>query len=142
MILGLQEFGPTDFREEWLGAGFLGFLALGFFAVYLKSRTMIWAVLPGGILFSLAVFIIFADLAIPGFEPGSVLLFGIGLTFLVLSVLRSPSGRNRWALWPGFAIIGAGVLVSLNDLNLLQYLLPLGLILFGAAILLRSLLKK
>ena len=109
----VSEYAPN--RIAFLGgAVFLGALSLGFWAIYAVRRDMWWAIIPGGVLFSLAAT---AALGESNFGTGrdefvgGIFLFGMGLTFLLVALARVDDGRSRW-----WAFIPAGILMLLGVL--------------------------
>ncbi|NLT74666.1 MAG: hypothetical protein GXX94_10840 [Chloroflexi bacterium] len=111
-LIGYEQFlAPAD---EIIGPAIF-FVGMGctFFAVYLLHRENWWAIIPGGVLLTLAVVVCLAETA-NGELAGAAMMFGMALTFAVLSLLNTPDGRLRWALIP------AGILGALGCVILLQ----------------------
>ena len=73
---------------DWGGFFFLGFLGLGFLAVYFSGRERWWAIIPGGVLLTLG-FISVLNNVYGGRETGGFFFLGLGLTFLLVAVLAS-----------------------------------------------------
>ena len=138
--LGLTIFmGQGNFASAWSGGVFLGMLALSFWLIYAFHPINWWAVIPGGVLMTLA-----AVSVIPGESNliGGIFFLGIGLTFGLLYLLPNPMGKLKWALIPAGILAVFGVLVMLGSTGLLNYVWPVALLLGGGAILVRALLKK
>jgi hypothetical protein len=95
-----------------LGTLFLGSIGLGFWAVYARRRDFWWAIIPGGALLSVAAVALFAE-SFP-LLSGSVLFFGLAITFGLLMVLPIPEGPQRWALIPAGVLAAVGVLTLMN----------------------------
>ncbi len=122
------------------GAIFLGAIGAGFLIAYLRNRTNWWAIIPAGVMFSLAVVSI-AD-SLPGtlpFDSGSLLFFGMGLTFLVLSFMRIGGRRLSWGIFPAIVLIGFGFFVGFGQSASWNYIWPALIILFGLYFLVSSL---
>lgn len=96
-----------------LGTLFLGSIGLGFWVVYARRRDYWWAIIPGGALFSVAAVALVAE-SFP-LQAGSILFFGLAITFGLLMVLPIPEGPQRWALIPAGVLAAVGVLILLNQ---------------------------
>jgi hypothetical protein len=125
------------------GALFLGAIGAGFLVAYTRQRSNWWAIIPAGVLFTLAI-ISFVD-GFPGlvlpFDSGSLLFFGIGLTFLVISFMNIEGQRFSWALIPAIVLIAFGVFVGFGQTQSWNIIWPALIILFGAYFLISSLRK-
>jgi hypothetical protein len=108
---------------------------MSFWIVYLTGRERWWAIIPGGILVTLAFVSALPERA-AGIDSGAVFFVGLALTFLLVALLANLS----WAYWPA-AVLGAfGVLLLVtSQLSLASYLGAAALILVGAFIIWRSL---
>lgn len=132
--LGLLGLGLALFLEgeAWAGSLFLLGLGAGFVATYLADRAQWWALIPGGILLSLAGVALVEGLF--AVEAGWLLFLGMALTFAALFLLG-----HRWALWPALGVLVPLALTREPLRLLLAYALPLALILVGGYLLWRSL---
>jgi len=123
----------------WGGAVFLGFLGLAFWLVYFSHRNNWWAIIPGGILLTLAgVTLIQGD----GVLSGGVFFAGLALTFGLVWILPKPAGKLNWALYPAGILAFIGLMVILGATDLINYVWPLALLAGGGVILYRALRKK
>lgn len=131
-------------KDEWGGAVFLGSVALGFFAIYLRRRQHWWPLIPGGALASLTGIV--AATAMNPNPPASlitsILFGGLALTSLVLYIAPSEAGRARWAIWPAIVLVVMTFITGTVSLELGGYVLPVILIVLGGAILIRNLQGK
>lgn len=129
-------------EDQWGGALFLAGVGAGFTAVYLRDRHRWWAVIPAGVLLTLAVQ---AGLAEDGLaEPlqGALFFAGLALTFALVAVLPGGPGRRWWAWIPAAILAVLGVLSALEATELLvvfNYVWPGGLIAAGGVLLWRAL---
>ncbi len=117
----------------WGGGIFLGTLSLGFFIVYLIHRVNWWAVIPGGVLLTLAGVTTLTEFeAFNAVNTGSIFFIGLGFTFLLVALLPNPQGETRWAYIPAIVLILMGGLLSTPaTAGLVGYVWPVALILAG-----------
>ncbi len=118
------------FSNDFGGPLFLAIIGAAFIIVYLINRANWWAIIPGGVMVSLAV-VAASDRFLPGMQSGGLFFIGLGITFLVITLLPSPMGRMRWPLIPGGVLFLMGVLLTLSETGLLNVLWPVALILAG-----------
>jgi len=138
-LLGLSFSGLESFLNflpgsNWSGAVFLGCIGLAFWLVYLRRQDQWWAIIPGGVLVTLA--------AVAGFENllgGSEVIFFLGLavTFALVGILPSQVD-TRWAYIPAaiLAVLGIALFAPFRSAMLIIW--PAALIVLGAYILYRN----
>jgi hypothetical protein len=119
------------------GSLFLGGMSLGFWLIYLNDRQHWWAVIPGGVLLTLAAVAGLDN--IPGFRGGGAIFFlGLSATFGFLALLPIESGeRMRWPVIPALVCLVLAVMTSTVMTSVLNFIWPLALIGFGLYLLLR-----
>jgi hypothetical protein len=107
-LIGLHELVPAV-AGPWGGALFLGGISLGFFAVELTDRRRWWALVPAGVLLTVALM---AGLSSywQGPELAWFLFLGIALTFGLVAFVPTPHGRMRWALFPAGVMLAMALL--------------------------------
>ncbi len=121
----------------WGGSIVLGDLGLGFWLAYLVRRRHWWAIIPGGVLVTLAI-VAGLPKTLTGHVAGAVFFIGLGITFgLVYLLARTPRPMN-WALVPALLLTLIGVFVLVSGSPLLGLLWPLLLILLGGYLVLRA----
>ncbi|MEA3406676.1 MAG: hypothetical protein U9R48_01180 [Chloroflexota bacterium] len=120
-----------------VGAVLLLALSISFWIVYLTNREHWWTVIPGGVLLSVAVVAGLENVE-TSFDPGGIVLLGIGLTFLLLTILPTDEEQMRWPLIPGGILLLIGIVVMAEEIAVLQYLWPLALILGGLFLVLQN----
>ncbi|MBL7198771.1 MAG: hypothetical protein ISS56_01340 [Anaerolineae bacterium] len=119
----------------WGGALFLGALSVAFWLVYLTDHERWWAVIPGGVLMTIAAVAGLSSFS-AGIESGGVLFLGLGLTFGTLAFVPTPQGQLRWALIPATVLSVMGLLLAFAPI--LRHLWPIVLILIGLYVILRA----
>jgi hypothetical protein len=125
----------------WGGGLFLGAIALSFWIIYVTKREFWWAVIPAGVLSTLAVVALLPDTS-GGNLSGGLFFIGLGLTFGLVYLLPTTEGRMKWALIPAGILGVMGLLVIASSASLINYVWPLVLVALGCYILLRNLLSR
>jgi len=134
--IALDELAP-QVGETWSGSFFLGGIALAFWVIYLVNREHWWAVIPGGVLLTLAVVAGLSEV-LEGVEMGGIFFLGLGLTFALLALLPTPGGRLTWSIIPAIVLLVMGVLITAAAAELINYVWPLALVLGGLYLLYRT----
>lgn len=141
----LDNFGPA-FVGRLTGSVFLGSIGLGFVMIYLANQRMWWAIIPGGVMTTLAIVAGVDELhlrSFGSFDSGGIFFFGLGLTFLVLGLLSQRTGeRLTWAFIPAAVLIIMGILIGTNWENLINIVWPAVLIAIGGYWIWRSIAPK
>jgi len=140
VVLLLRVVAPS--LEDLGGAFFLGLLGLSFWVIYLNNRQYWWAVIPGGVLVTLAL-VAGIDSVLkeaPDALSGGIFFAGLGLTFVLLGFLPTPQpqGQLRWAFIPGGILLVMGLLIALTAAALINYVWPIALIVAGLALVWRT----
>ncbi len=124
-------------NDAWGGAIFLGSLGASFLAVYLRTGTREWwAIIPAGVLGTIAATILLEPFLGSGFT-GGLFMLGMGATFALVYLLPTPAGRMRWAIYPASILGGIGVLTLITATWLIRVLGPLAIIALGLYLILR-----
>jgi hypothetical protein len=134
-LIGLSILGLADAIG---GAAFLGALSLAFWLVYLRRHQNWWAVIPGGVLLTLA-WVAGLEQIVPWVETGGLFFVGLALTFGLVYLLPTPQGRMTWALIPAAILFVVGLIVIFATTPMLRFLWPAVLILGGGYLVLRAL---
>ena len=114
------------------GGIFLGMLGLGFLIAYFRDRASWWAIIPAGVMFSLALVAIVDDLPLTlPFESGGILFLGMGITFFILSFIRVGTERLTWAIFPAIVLAAFGLFVGFGEEAAWGYIWPALIILTG-----------
>jgi len=116
-LLGLAGIIATGdlfprFNSQFGGTIFLGSIALAFILIFVVRRDFWWAVIPAGVLTTLALMT-----AIPaenGLLTGGLFFLGVGATFGVLGLL--PVGKkDKWPWIPAAICIVLGTLILIGS---------------------------
>jgi hypothetical protein len=142
-ITSLLDMVAPNLGGKLGGSVFMGLMAFGFILVYLLDHRMWWAIIPGGVLLSIAAVAYLDQQAGPkGFEPGGVLFIGMGITFLLLSLVRDNGRRLGWGIYPGIPLLIFGLMIAFGTEASWAIVGPVMLILGGAWLLFNALRKK
>jgi hypothetical protein len=139
LVIILASLAP-GFAATWSGSLVLGGIGLSFWVVYALERDQWWAVIPGGVMLTLAVVAGLGEIR-PEMETGGIFFLGLGATFGVLSVMRTPVGQMKWAWIPAVILMIMGILMITAVENLIAYLLPAALVLLGGYLIWRTIRK-
>jgi hypothetical protein len=137
-LIGMEALMP-EFAAQFGGTFFLAMIGLSFLVIYLIHRDFWWALIPAGVLFTLALTTVAAlfndDLG------GAVFFLGLAATFAVLGLM--PMGKqDKWPWIPAGicaligVIIAAGSGVFVN--SIFSYLLPAAMLVAGVYLIVRS----
>jgi hypothetical protein len=136
--IALSFFAP-QLSDSVGGALFLGALGLSFFAVYLIRRENWWAVIPGGVLATLAVV---SALEATALDTGAIFFSGLALTFGLVAVLPTPDGAMRWAWIPAGILLLIAVMLVVAAGDYINFVIPVALIAVGVYLLLRTFIPR
>ena len=99
--------------DEFGGTLFLGGIALAFWTAYsTASRERWWAIIPAGVLTTLAGMTLASE-RFGSFESSGFFFLGLALTFLLVAVLAG----MRWAYWPALVL---GVMSLIGFVSLFE----------------------
>jgi hypothetical protein len=135
ILILLDEFFP-GVGADLGGMIFLGALALAFWMIYFRKREFWWAIIPGGVLCTLALVTIVSSILGGGWAGGAFFV-GLGLTFGLLYLVPTPHGRMKWAIFPAAALLVMGLLITAATTGALDFLFAIALIVVGLYLLFR-----
>jgi hypothetical protein len=129
-------FLPEKISNPLEGMLVLGGLGIGFWLTYLFKPANWWAIIPGGVMVSLAV-VSALDEIFPSKDTGGIFLIGLGLTFAFLAIL--PRLHMTWAYIPAIVLVVIGIIPLAGEFQIVSYIWPALLILAGLFVLVREL---
>lgn len=136
LVIGLGVFAPR-LADRWGGSVVLGGIGLSFALIYLVERQHWWAVIPFGVLFTLASMVALDELY-PGLETPGVFFLGLSATFALVAILPNTQGELRWAWIPAAILLVMGVVFMAAAGEMLAYIWPAALILAGLFLIYRT----
>ena len=135
-VIALAIVAPTQVGP-WIGAGFLFIIALAFWVVYYLNRSNWWAIIPAGVLTTLALVAGLSNL-FGGVLLGGLFFVGLGLTFALVGVVPTSMGRMQWAFIPAGILLLMGLLVTASAMSLANYIAPIALLCVGGYLVWRA----
>ena len=136
LVLLLQTLAPRA-TATWSGMVFLGVMALGFWSIFLSNRAYWWAMIPGGVLGTLAL-IAGSTENIDSNWLGALFFAGFAATFGLVYLLAPAEQPRRWALYPAGIMLFMS-LVVLSPSGILFNFWWIALILAGVYLTIQSL---
>jgi hypothetical protein len=116
---------------------FLGGLGFSFLIIYLTNQDFWWAIIPGGVLVTLAIVTI-ADHFITGDSGAGIFFMGLSITFVILALLGKPKHNFWWAYIPAGVLFVMGVFFISPIQPLVNIIWPVALIILGGVLLWRN----
>lgn len=133
-LMNLALFSGGIISERIPVSIFLGFIGLGFAAVYIVRRESWWPIIPAGVMISVGAMIATGSVG--------VLFLGMGLTFGLLSVLPVSSQPLTWALIPAACLFLLGLMFPMREFGWAGNIFPVMLILTGCYLVIRAVINK
>jgi hypothetical protein len=135
-LIGISELAPK--YEDIVGAPAL-FIAMSmcFWLIYFHRQEQWWAIIPAGVMLSLAGFISL-DAIFKGVDLVGVFFLGLGLTFIAVAVLPKTKERTQWAYIPAAILMLMGVIFLASEVSVFQYIGPAALVLVGVYLVIRA----
>ena len=99
ILIALNQYGP-DWIGEISAAIFLLSISISFFLIYVVNRKFWWAIVPGGVIASVALMVALEPVVGGGEWVPAILFLGMTATFVALSFVKGERGNLRWALIP------------------------------------------
>jgi hypothetical protein len=136
LISFLEYYFPAF--EGLLGGTILfGGIGLSFVMIYFVDKDNWWAIIPAGVLITLATIVGLGNILLWA-DMGGFFFIGLGLTFLVVAILPSHRGQLKWAFIPGIILLVFGLLILAALGQWINIIGPSVLIIIGAYLIYRS----
>ena len=135
-VTALSVVAPTQVGP-WIGGGFLFLIGLAFWVVYYLNRSYWWALIPAGVLTTLAVVAGLSTL-LGGIASGGLFFVGLGLTFGLVGVVDTPMGHMKWAFIPAGILLLMGLLITMSAASFAAYITPIALMCVGVYLVWRA----
>jgi len=115
-------------------------ISLAFWLVYLRVPTHWWAIIPAGVMLTLASITLMSTEN--GMETGGVFFIGLGLTFALVALLPGSSLRMAWPWIPAAVLIIMGFLFIASAAQLASLILPAAMIIAGIVLTFKAIIKR
>ncbi len=134
--IGLGALFPQ--LERYIGGTIiLGAIGLSFLIIYILNREYWWAIIPTGVLLSLAI-VVGLESFISDMAFVSLFFIGMGLTFAVVALIPTSEGKLKWAWLPAGVLLFMGLIFSAFSGAVMVYVWPVVLIVGGLYLLYRT----
>jgi hypothetical protein len=138
VAIGLDAFLPGFHEADLSGPIILAGIALSFLFVFLVERLNWWAIIPAGVMGTIAIVAVL-DSVTSGLASGGIFFLGLGITFAMVALLPAQQGQMRWAWIPALILGIMGFLILIAAENLINYIWPFAIILVGLWLVWRAL---
>jgi hypothetical protein len=139
--IGLDSFLPGFDVTNLGGTIILGGIALSFLLIYLADHGNWWAIIPAGVMATIAVVAALSGSA-SSTASGGIFFFGLGITFALVAILPTSVGQMRWAWIPAGILSLMGLLILIAAENLINYIWPAIIIIVGIWLIIRSIRRR
>ncbi len=140
-LIGLDSFLPGFSDTNLGGTVILGGIALSFLLVYLAQRGNWWAIIPAGVMATIAI-VALVDTGNSSAASGGIFFLGLAITFVLVAVLPTSIGQMRWAWIPAIILGVMGILILVAAVNLINYIWPILLLVAGVWLIIRSVVRR
>jgi hypothetical protein len=136
--LGLDYADPS-FAGSYGATVILGGIGLSFLVVYLLNFVNWWAIIPAGVMLTIAVMTVLEKVVSGGSGISGVVFFiGLAATFALLSILPNGGEKMNWPWIPAASLLFVGFIISIATATLLNYFWPILLIMLGIFVVYRA----
>ena len=134
-LVGLENIIQVFPGGNLTGAVFLGSIGLAFWLVYLRKREQWWAIIPGGVLVTLALLAVFDCRSQ---FTDFIFFLGMGVTFGLVGLLPRQTHNTRWAYIPAGIMIVLGLAFFAPIQSVINYVWPVLLVGLGIFVVVRN----
>jgi hypothetical protein len=125
------------------GAFFLGGISLAFWLIYVRIREYWWAIIPGGVLATLAAVTVVDLLPFGGMIVPATFFLGMAATFALVSLLAGRDNNQfKWAWYPTVVLGIMGCIFLFFAGNVGSIIMPAALIVLGLYMVGKTLIKR
>ncbi len=136
-LTGTMVLDELDTAGDLSGGFFLASIGFAFLVIYLLRREYWWAIIPAGVLMTLAAIASLSSI-LPGDTDASLLFFGLAATFGAVYLMTTPMEQQSWALIPAGVMAIIGLLLLISGGAMTGLIVPFALIALGGIIVLRA----
>jgi hypothetical protein len=139
MAIGLTSALPwiaPGLESRMGGPVVLAGISLGFWLVYLRTPGNWWAIIPAGVMLTVASMTLISTAS--GLETAGIFFIGLGLTFALVALLPGASLRMGWPWIPAGILLLMGFLFISSASKLASLVLPGAMILGGLVMVFRA----
>lgn len=139
MAIGLTSALPwiaPGLEARMGGPVVLAGISLGFWLVYLRTPGNWWAIIPAGVMLTVASMTLISTES--GLETAGIFFIGLGLTFALVALLPGASLRMGWPWIPAGILLLMGFLFISSASKLASLVLPGAMILGGLVLVFRA----
>ncbi len=131
-LVGLETLLDIFPRSDWSGMVFLGGIGLAFWLVYFRRREQWWAIIPGGVLITLAFVSRITDYS------DVIFFLGLGATFALVALLPNQTHNTKWAFIPAGILTVLGIALFAPIQSIINIAWPIILVGLGIFILVKN----
>jgi len=139
LAIGMSSALPwiaPDLESRIGGPVVLSGISLGFWLVYLRTPGNWWAIIPAGVMLSVASMTLISTDS--GMETAGIFFIGLGFTFALVALLPGASLRMGWPWIPAGILLLMGFLFISSANKMASLVLPAAMILGGLVLVFRS----
>lgn len=135
-LIALDRFIP-QWGGEFGGAVLMLAISLSFWVIYFRQREHWWAIIPGGVMLALGIFI-GLEAIFTGVDLVGIFFLGLGLTFILVATLPAEREEMRWAFIPAGVLLLMGIIFTAKAFSVFEVVGPTLLILVGLYLVIRT----
>jgi hypothetical protein len=140
-LIGSSILFPGLASADIAPAIFMAFIGAAFWIVYFLDIQNWWAIIPGGVLLSIAALIAVGSAGNGNLGVG-LMFTGMALTFGLVALLPNGGKHLNWAFIPAGVLLVMGLAFLFSVGSWFRYLLPGGLIVVGIFLIVLTVLRR
>lgn len=139
LLIGLETFVPALKGTGISAAIFLACIGISFWVIYLLNREHWWAIIPGGVLLSVASLVALSDFVK---NPVFALFVGLGITFGLVALLPGGIGDRKWAWIPATVLFILGLLFMFSSEGIMKYIPAALMVVAGIVLIIVTIIRR